>query len=327
MVFTQYKIAIIGQGVMGLTCASKLQDKGYSVDIYSKDNFNQTTSMSAGAYWWPHRTYPEEKVSRWAKETYDEYVKYKETAKAGINFGEHFRFCLDPDDSIYALDIVDKWEKIDGKKYGVQCQEAYRLVVPVIDIPVFMPYLKNLVEKSGVNIYLKELSSPAELFPNYDLVVNCTGVWAHHFVNDDEVFPIRGQVVTVSLPENLRESTRLYQKEDKFTLILPRTNDVILGGTAQEGNWDLTPNDEDTKVILERCSKLIPKISKAEILSTSVGLRPGRKEVRLELEEIRINQPVVHNYGHGGGGYTVAWGCANEVSKIIEDYFTKKHKK
>ena len=54
----------------------------------------------------------------------------------------------------------------------------------------------------------------------------------------------------------------------------------------------------------------------------AVGLRPGRKEVRLELEMAGPSCPIVHNYGHGGGGFTVAWGCANEVARIVQDYLS-----
>ncbi|MGB0930912.1 MAG: FAD-dependent oxidoreductase [Chitinophagales bacterium] len=45
-----------------------------------------------------------------------------------------------------------------------------------------------------------------------------------------------------------------------------------------------------------------------------VGLRPYRSTIRLEREE---NQPIVHNYGHGGAGFTVSWGCANEVLQLV----------
>ncbi len=43
-----------------------------------------------------------------------------------------------------------------------------------------------------------------------------------------------------------------------------------------------------------------------------MGLRPGRSPLRLESEELR-SVPVVHCYGHGGSGITLAMGCAEDV--------------
>lgn len=281
--------------------------------------------MAAGAYWWPHKAYPEERVSHWAKETYEEYEQLKADSKTGVTFGKHFRFCVDPDDSAYARHLVDEWQEVNGADYGIPCTQAYLIVVPVIDVPAYLPYLRNLVESDGGKIFIKELSSPAELFPDYDLVVNCSGVWAHSLVNDGSVFPIRGQVVRIArspdIPD-LHGSIRIYQHQAPFTLILPRSNDCILGGTAQEGDWSLTVREKDTLEILERCSKIVPAVAECKVLSEAVGLRPGRKEVRLELEMAGPSRPIVHNYGHGGGGFTVAWGCANEVARIVQDYLS-----
>jgi D-amino-acid oxidase len=51
-----------------------------------------------------------------------------------------------------------------------------------------------------------------------------------------------------------------------------------------------------------------------ETSSALVGVRPVRpKGVRLELEDVD-GRAVIHNYGHGGSGFTVSWGCAEEVA-------------
>ncbi|MEX2579135.1 MAG: FAD-dependent oxidoreductase [Verrucomicrobiales bacterium] len=315
------RVAVVGQGVIGLTCAARLSARGHSVDVFSREEFGETTSMAAGAYWWPHKAYPQERVSRWSKASYDEYARCRSIPGAGVRFEKHFRFCLDPDESAYARHLVEEWEEIDGASHGFPCREAFLVVLPVIDVPVFMSRLKSTVESRGVRFHIQELESPAQLFPDFDMVINCSGVWAYHFVGDKEVFPIGGQAVRVSLPEGLTQSTRIYQKEDKFTLVLPRSNDVILGGTSQERDWNRTPNAEATDVIFKRCAELVPEIAGCEILGSTVGLRPGRKSVRLELELMAGDRPVIHNYGHGGGGYTVAWGCADEVVELAENYF------
>ncbi|EMI18829.1 D-aspartate oxidase [Rhodopirellula maiorica SM1] len=313
------RVAIVGQGLMGLTSAHRLLEAGFAVTLFSKEPFDQTTSMSAGAYWWPHRTYPVDRVAAWAKTTYDEYTKQSKDPNAGVFFEQHLRFCLDPDDSTYVLDIVDQWERVDGADYGIRCAEAFRVTVPVIDVPIFMTNLKRRLESAHAEFVTQSIASAGSLFPEFELVVNCTGVDARDFARDEHVFPIRGQVVRVGRPEGLHHSTRIYQHDDRFTLVLPRTHDVILGGTAQEGDWDRRERSADTAAILQRCGEVVPEIQNAPLLGTAVGLRPGRHAVRLELDTASPGQPMVHNYGHGGGGYTVAWGCADEVVALVKN--------
>ncbi len=314
-------VAIIGQGLMGLTCADRLLDSGFEVDIFSKDDFWQTASISAGAYWWPHRVYPEKRVAKWSQETYYVYAEEKNNPQSGISFQQHLRFCLDPDDSAYALHLVDEWEEVNGHDYGLDCPQALLVTLPVIDVPTYMPYLRSQVENKGGQIRLEEVNSLQQFFPAYDLVVNCSGAGARQLANDEEVFPIRGQVVRVAPCSEITRSTRIYQKKDEFTLVLPRRNDIVLGGTAQDNDWSLDIRETDTKDIINRCAKIVPTVKKCEILGATVGLRCARSEVRLELELFSGSGPVIHNYGHGGGGYTVAWGCANEVQRLAEARF------
>lgn len=48
-----------------------------------------------------------------------------------------------------------------------------------------------------------------------------------------------------------------------------------------------------------------------------VGLRPARDPgVRVEREVTARGGVLVHNYGHGGAGVTVAWGCAEEAAAL-----------
>jgi glycine/D-amino acid oxidase-like deaminating enzyme len=54
-----------------------------------------------------------------------------------------------------------------------------------------------------------------------------------------------------------------------------------------------------------------------------VGLRPGRPTIRLEMEKMQLPGdkilPVIHNYGHGGNGIALSWGCAVHVAKIARE--------
>jgi len=57
-------------------------------------------------------------------------------------------------------------------------------------------------------------------------------------------------------------------------------------------------------------------LDRSKIIGGTVGLRPSRSEVRLEVEDIG-DRKVVHNYGHGGAGVTLSWGCAEEVVRLV----------
>jgi len=61
---------------------------------------------------------------------------------------------------------------------------------------------------------------------------------------------------------------------------------------------------------------LWPDLDRSKIIGGTVGLRPSRSEVRLEVEAIE-GRAVVHNYGHGGAGVTLSWGCADEVVSLV----------
>jgi D-amino-acid oxidase len=69
----------------------------------------------------------------------------------------------------------------------------------------------------------------------------------------------------------------------------------------------------------ERCVHALPSLGRLEIDPAQpirVGLRPCRtRNVRLEHEP---GTRTIHNYGHGGSGVTLSWGCAREVADIAD---------
>lgn len=108
--------------------------------------------------------------------------------------------------------------------------------------------------------------------------------------------------------------------------ILPRGDGTyILNGVYDINNYSLEPDPIVAMNIWKRCQSLRPKwLEGARILSHQVGLRPRRPGgPRIELEE-RRGRAVLHNYGHGGDGMVLSWGCAKEVSQIVAEYGKKK---
>ena len=53
-------------------------------------------------------------------------------------------------------------------------------------------------------------------------------------------------------------------------------------------------------------------------MAQRVGLRPVRPRVRLDCERLGPGRLLaLHNYGHGGAGVTLSWGCARDITEQL----------
>jgi D-amino-acid oxidase len=127
---------------------------------------------------------------------------------------------------------------------------------------------------------------------------------------------VRGRIMRVTNP-GLTVSVREEQHPAGRAYVHPRTEDCILGGTLEEGEWDTSLDPAAGSAIIERCCDLVPALRDATVLEQVVGLRPGRPTVRLDVDERSSAAKIVHNYGHGGAGITLSWGCAREVAEVV----------
>jgi D-amino-acid oxidase len=147
-------------------------------------------------------------------------------------------------------------------------------------------------------------------------VVNCAGLGARELAADPSVVPVRGQVVVV---EQVGLTEWVVDDGDgtALTYVVPRIDDVVVGGTAEEGVEDLAVDPATAAGILARATVLVPPLAGARVVGHKVGLRPARPGVRLEAER-RGDATVVHCYGHGGAGVTLSWGCAAVVVDLVD---------
>ncbi len=182
--------------------------------------------------------------------------------------------------------------------------DAWSITAPVIEMPVYLRWLAGRVAALGGTITRSNLSR----LPGSPLVVNCAGIGSRLLAQDLTVTPVRGQVVLV-------EQTGLehwWLDADGPTYVVPRSRDIVVGGTDEEGDWSRTPVPATAERILARARALVPELAAANVLQHRVGLRPVRPAVRVE----RVGD-VVHCYGQGGAGVTLSWGCADEVASLI----------
>ena len=191
--------------------------------------------------------------------------------------------------------------------------DAWSFTAPVVDMPVYLDWLRHRLEDLGGTVTRMSLGGLPPADRPDEVVVNCAGMGSRLLARDVSVRPVRGQVVLVSGVE----LDRWWLDESGPTYVVPRSDVVVVGGTDDDGDWSRTPSPQVATAILERATRLVPALAKAEVVAHRVGLRPVRPEVRLDVEG-----RVVHCYGHGGAGVTLSWGCADEVTRLVGELAT-----
>lgn len=308
-------ITVIGAGVSGLTCAVRLLEYGFRVSIITKEELIETTSSVAAALWFPFRAYPLDRVVDWSVASLDRFQALKEEPESGVvihSVAELYRGDLP---SPGWRERLEGFRVLDSDEVPEPFRGGFSIPAPVIDSSRYLPYLLRRATAMGASIDRRELDHIGSLREESDVVINCSGTGARDLARDPAVVPIRGQVVRVA-----RESFHKVMVDEgsaEAAYIVPRKDDCILGTTIEEGVWDRTPSERSTRDIVSRCAELDPRVRGARILETRVGLRPGRHEVRLEAVDLD-GLTVVHNYGHGGSGFTLSWGCAEDVVTLVE---------
>src|SRR5262249_169374 len=106
-------------------------------------------------------------------------------------------------------------------------------------------------------------------------------------------------------------------------IVLGGTDIEDLSGESYHGEeyQESATLDAEAQAIVRRCARLAPdfaRISTEAVLKMVTGWRPGRSTVRLERETVGPQGTLLRNYGHGGAGVTLSWGCAQEVVGLLE---------
>lgn len=309
------RVLVIGAGVAGLTVGVTLAEAGHQVDVLARELPQETTSAVAAAIWYPYLAEPAERVLAWSRHSKTVFEQLAETPATGVVLSRGTELLRSQSSDPWWIEAVPDLRRLVDTP--APYADGWSFTTPVIEMPVYLEWLRRRLEDAGAT--LTRMALPA-LPDRAGLVVNCAGLGARMLADDPSVYPVRGQVVRVSqvgISEWMLD-------EAGITYIVPRSHDVIVGGTEERGDWNMRPDPAVAEQILLRASALVPEIADAEVLGHRVGLRPARPEVRLELDE-RDDHSVIHCYGLGGAGVTLSWGCAAEVAALAERVKARHH--
>jgi glycine/D-amino acid oxidase-like deaminating enzyme len=249
------RMAVLGAGAVGLATARLLQEHGVEVTIYAKDLPPATTSNIAGAQWYPFSVFARDSatpafLAQFVEAARFAYRRFQLMVGDyyGIRWLPNFRMDREP---FAEGGLISKQSPIADLLPDLRdlAKDEHPFPFPYVrqfDTMFIQPatYLESMLREfriAGGTLLVQEMRDLREVLAlPHPVIVNCTGLGAKTLFNDQELTPIKGQL-TVLLPQpEVEYATELPDGLYMF----PRRDGILLGGTHEEGNWDMQPNRE-----------------------------------------------------------------------------------
>ncbi|MCJ8736769.1 hypothetical protein PDJAM_G00016330 [Pangasius djambal] len=328
------KVVVIGAGVVGMSTAVCIAEAlpFCTVTILAEKFSPDTTSDVAAGILLPKEIpgVPLERQWRWFKGTFDHLLAIAESpqaSEAGVFLSSGYQVFKEVPSITkpYWADIVFGFRTMTDHEIKRFPNHKFGQAVTTIKCESlrYLPWLEKRLTEAGGRMKREKVTDLQQLAHSYDVIVNCSGLGSCSLVGDEQVYPVRGQIIKVHAPW-LKNFIR---DGNGHTYIYPGIDCVTLGGTRQVNDWRLEVDKDDSKGIVERCSEFVPSLRTAQVLGEKVGLRPGRSNVRLEREWLQVQDrqvPLVHNYGHYSWGISLSWGTALEALDLVRKSLHEK---
>jgi D-amino-acid oxidase len=349
---------IIGSGVSGLTTALELNGRGMRVTVIAEKFAPDIVSVVAGALWeWPpavcgyHSDQGSlERSKEWCMVSFYKFEEMLARSIPGVHVRPVNFYFTEPIES--NPDDLGKMREIEANvpgfhrlsradldevnpQYGVV--DGYRHPAPMVDTDAYMRWLMAEVRRVGITVEQRRIVGPlreqrSALLAEYDAdaLVCCAGLGTAE-LNAADMYPLRGALVRMKndgtrfprINEAHCVSHRQGSNKQDIVFIVPRGEDMlVLGGLTEPHEWstDLSLDYAPVREMYERCIAFMPALAAGELDGVEpvrTGLRPFRiGNVCVEYDQ---DDDVFYNYGHGGSGVTLSWGCAAHVADTLEE--------
>jgi len=339
------RIGVVGAGIQGMATAINIQTQFLDAQVtvigaeFSPNIRGLSGATNCGAaFIMPEflAGTPQELQKQWTKSTHDHLIKMvyqSEGYKLGINLATGYGLFTEVGEISRGPphwdDILFGWRRTTPAELSCfpdKFLDGWNFTTVVVNPGIYTQYLYDRFRLRGGRIVQRKLTSMEEIADDYDMFACAPGLGAFDLLKDETMMPMRGQLISVEAPW-IKHFYGYEKDEETLCYIIPRTSDVILGGTFQVGEWDPVVDPEISKRIMDDCSEIVPSLRHAKRLDEWTGLRPGRPSVRLEYEHLELDSGkkihVVYDYGHGGAGVTLHWGCGTMAADLVKDTIEK----
>lgn len=309
----------MGGGVSGLTTAVVLLEAGLPVRLVAAE-IPALTSLAASATWGPYLVEPWADVREWSLTSLDAFRRLAEEGTAGVRMASGIKASRQPLDAPPWSELLPDFREADASELPHGFLSGHRFTVPLVDMAVYLGHLQRRVRDLGGAAEQRVVRSLEE-FAGASAIVNCAGMGAAALAEDAALRPTYVHQLVVENPgvtEFFSEATG--PSSSDLVYFYPHGDTVVLGSTAIDDNVDLAEDAGATHgCIIARCTAVEPRLADTRVIEHRVDVQPTRFEVRVESDRREDGIPVIHNYGHGGAGVTLSWGCAREVAQLLAE--------
>jgi len=213
--------------------------------------------------------------------------------------------------------------------------DAHTFEAPIVNCPEILRSHQRFVSRHAEDVSFNvEYRSVEEIHADAsaisaDFVVNCTGSASASLLSDSSIKTGRGCLKYFRRPDSFKTCLLAdappIGSDDRPVYAIPRGDVVAVGGFYLEDDYEPELRPEENEVLDHNASLLLPGHANSpwEEVGTWVGFRPTRVSgvklgVNTALEGAGGGARWIDNYGHGGSGWTVASGCAQDVCDIVD---------
>ena len=320
------KVAVIGAGVAGLTCAVELAERGVPVEVLERSGRlgEAACSWQAGGMLapWCERATSEPLVSQLGDEAIEWWSsRFPATVRRGTLVLAHAR---DHSELTEFASRTEQFEKIDRARLaelepdlaGRFQQALYFPTEAHLDPRDALGALAQRLAKLGGTIRFDhnvDDARLAELQATHRAVVNCTGMVARSELTD--LRGVKGEMILLRLQE-ISFSRPIRVLHSRLPLyIVPRADGLFMvGATMLESDEPSRVSVRSVLELLTAAYALNPMFGEAEVVEIGTGVRPAFLD---NLPRIRWRQGVLHVNGFFRHGFLLAPALARRAAEAI----------
>ncbi len=127
------------------------------------------------------------------------------------------------------------------------------------------------------------------------------------------VSPVKGQIIALDAPDAVRRPVMSHH-----AYLVPRGNELVVGATSEDAGFDTSTTDDACRSLRSAAIELCPRLASAHVGRQWAGLRPGTPDLLPILGPDPEYPSLVYACGHSRNGILLAPATAEAVRSFCK---------